>query len=233
MKTLIYIPKSKPYLWREQHYTDMPEQLHKSNMSLNEIGITKDDLLNGKVVASFEFDEWEEIPRTDYTRQIRDYTIGKQRTIINMRENYEYDECIGSCLTTKELKDYGKGNTLYAWHIKDLVVFDEVIELKELYKADMNDDFGSTLWYLWEIEQLEKEKTDIDGLFMKQLKEGLKEKILTTPPHPYQYVYYKGEKCLLISIRSEHAINILQGKKTLEIRKSVPRLVKEGNNNVD
>jgi hypothetical protein len=46
-----YCTKAKPYLWYEWRYADMPEQLRVSNRTLNDIGLCKENLLNGKVVA--------------------------------------------------------------------------------------------------------------------------------------------------------------------------------------
>ena len=51
----------------------------------------------------------------------------------NCNENYNHvyhnDECKGSCLTWKELQEYGKGKPLYGWHISDLVIYDKPKEL--------------------------------------------------------------------------------------------------------
>lgn len=46
-----YCTKAKPHLWYEHLYCDTPVMLYDSMKSLNDIGITQDDLLNGKVVA--------------------------------------------------------------------------------------------------------------------------------------------------------------------------------------
>ena len=54
----------------------------------------------------------------------------------NCNENYNHvyhnDECKGTCLTWKELQEYGKGKPLYGWHISDLKIYDKPILLKEL-----------------------------------------------------------------------------------------------------
>ena len=55
----------------------------------------------------------------------------------NCNEDYNHvyhnDECKGSCLTWKELQEYGKGKTLYAWHISNLKIYDKPKELREFY----------------------------------------------------------------------------------------------------
>lgn len=54
----------------------------------------------------------------------------------NCNEDYNHvyhnEECKGSCLTWKELQDYGKGKPLYGWHISDLKIYDKPILLEEL-----------------------------------------------------------------------------------------------------
>ncbi|HTO16733.1 MAG TPA: hypothetical protein VLZ83_13260, partial [Edaphocola sp.] len=37
-------------------------------------------------------------------------------------------------LTNKQIYEYGQGKTIYAWRIKDLEIFDEPMELFELWK---------------------------------------------------------------------------------------------------
>lgn len=55
----------------------------------------------------------------------------------NCNEDYNHvyhnDECKGSCLTWKELQEYGKGKPLYGWHISDLKIYDRPRELSEFY----------------------------------------------------------------------------------------------------
>lgn len=55
----------------------------------------------------------------------------------NCNEDYNHvyhnDECKGSCLTWKELQEYGKGKPLYGWHISDLKIYDKPKELSEFY----------------------------------------------------------------------------------------------------
>lgn len=40
------------------------------------------------------------------------------------------------CLKIQQINDYGKGKTLYAWHINKLEVFDKPKELSEFYKIN-------------------------------------------------------------------------------------------------
>lgn len=80
-------------------------------------------LLNGKVVAKFTLRKSYRI-NTIYYRS----NFGK----IQHSESGDTQElCDKACLTINELLDYRKGKPLYAWHIEDLVIFDEPMELSE------------------------------------------------------------------------------------------------------
>ena len=43
----------------------------------------------------------------------------------------KYTSPAGSCLTSEELLQYGKGKPLYGWHISDLEIYDKPRELGE------------------------------------------------------------------------------------------------------
>jgi predicted transcriptional regulator len=42
---------------------------------------------------------------------------------------YEFE----TCLTYRQVADYGKGKTIYGWHISDLKIYDKPKELSEFY----------------------------------------------------------------------------------------------------
>lgn len=76
---------------------------------------SKDNFLNGKVIGEFVCDEIIEI--------LPDNEIYGTYDISD-------DEVIASCLVNGDLWNYGKGKTLYGFHISDLVIYDEPKELK-------------------------------------------------------------------------------------------------------
>ena len=207
MKTLIYATKGKPYL-------------HQSRYNLNYyLGSIKPELrpqlLNGKVVASFDFDEWDLIkPAMNvFNEGFNDINIYKRGKdwVLPIEEN---DYLSRTCLSKKEIIEYSKGKPLYAWHIDNLQVFDEPIELNELY-------------FYNKLLQAKHESETIDDTILRLKKLGTIDKYrLRVVPQSYMYVYYKGEKCLLLSTKSQHCYNILQRKKTVEIHKSVPKEVR-------
>lgn len=45
------------------------------------------------------------------------------------------DDLPQMCLTKKEIEDYGKGKTLYGWHISDLKIYDKPRNLSEFGKV--------------------------------------------------------------------------------------------------
>ena len=49
-------------------------------------------------------------------------------------------DCNTTCLNPKDFIEYGKGKTLYGWHISDLVIYDKPKELSEFYKYTDYDD---------------------------------------------------------------------------------------------
>lgn len=71
---------------------------------------------NGKVIGEFVCDNIEIIKKTDY------------------HPNYYFTR-IGTCLEPSEMWEYGKGKPLYAWHISNLVIYDQPKELSEFRKS--------------------------------------------------------------------------------------------------
>ena len=50
--------------------------------------------------------------------------------------------------------------------------------------------------------------------------------IIEKAPQSYKYVYYKGKECLLLSVNPKYVEKILNGEKTVEIRKKLPKKLK-------
>ena len=76
----------------------------------------------GKVIGEFVCD------------RITDISVVVRNCNENYNEVYHNDECKGSCLTWKELQEYGKDKPLYGWHISDLKIYDKPRELSEFRK---------------------------------------------------------------------------------------------------
>ncbi len=89
----------------------------------------KNKILNGKVVARFWFDEFDSYYYNDYQGDYRLLSNYKDGVFRNATMNYDK-----LCLTESEINAYGNGKNLYAWHIKQLEIFDEPMELGQFYK---------------------------------------------------------------------------------------------------
>lgn len=75
------------------------------------------NFLNGKVIGSFICDRIDEIePDLEY------YSDGY---------DIDDDRLAETCLTREQLREYGKGVTLYGWHITEPKLFDKPKELSE------------------------------------------------------------------------------------------------------
>ena len=75
--------------------------------------------VNGKVIGEFICDK------------ITDISVVVKNCNEDYNHVYHNDECKGSCLTWKELQEYGKDKPLYGWHISDLKIYDKPRELNE------------------------------------------------------------------------------------------------------
>lgn len=122
--------KGKPYLYKGAH---KPMHDLNRNNALNYHWVLRNkkweiDLQNGKVIARFWFDEYEEVC-------ISSADVLKHPVI---QYNKFKDICAKVCLSEEEVKKYifGKDyrkdfNIGYAMHIKNLEIFDKPKELRE------------------------------------------------------------------------------------------------------
>lgn len=108
----VYITKSKPYIKWNSTYS-MNGIIQDEWIFSNE----KASSINGKVIFRFWFDEY----------ATYEYHGNKYGYYVN---NETLKEII---ITERDFYNYGKGKTLYAWHIKKLEVFDEPKSLSDFY----------------------------------------------------------------------------------------------------
>ena len=50
------------------------------------------------------------------------------------------DEIVDSCLSLEDLWEYGKGKTLYGWHISDLVIYDKPKSINDFKKYNRDPE---------------------------------------------------------------------------------------------
>lgn len=112
-KAYIYCCKAKPYLYKEANppfELFLDSELYKGNGY-------DDRLFSGKVIGEFICDKVERLE--EHIEQGGLYYILSD----TFNEQAQLDNW--------ELHDYGKGKTLYAWHISDLKIYDKPKELSE------------------------------------------------------------------------------------------------------
>lgn len=117
----------------------------------------------------------------------------------DLQESYRYTNEIarGSCLDYTDLRKYLETNDGYVIHIKNLHIFDKPKELSNyLTRAkEMNGLYGSS----WVCESIDKAPQNM----------------------MYAQDENQNEQYILISIRPEWLCKILNGEKTIEVRKKV------------
>lgn len=91
------------------------------------------------------------------------------------------------CLNQPELIHYGKGKTLYGWHISELKIYDKPKELSEFYirKFDNNDYCSGCIHHETPITEYPCNDCRRDAF---------ERKYLTRPPQSWQYVEDLGEE---------------------------------------
>ena len=126
----IEVRKSRPkietpfkcYIYRTTKKVDEIVEEYDSNFKLLRRKKTL-KMFSGKVIGEFVCD------------RITNISVVVRNCNENYNEVYHNDECKGSCLTWKELQEYGKDKPLYGWHISDLKIYDKPKELNEFVKA--------------------------------------------------------------------------------------------------
>ena len=229
MKCLIYCTQGKPYLYKS--YEDNGGLAENgtlrdwveygiSNSLINECNCHK---LNGKVVASFECDKVEEIDDC-FTMEHIDNEYPDTYELGDMQEEQLLKECY---LTKEEMNAYYKGvkEPLKAIHITNLEIFDKPKELGD----------GE-----FEIHRIVKCKNCVNYNSCKQMNSKCANGYcniengycdvyypLTKAPMNMCYCIYNGELCVIISIQPQWVEKILNGTKTIEVRKQILNKLKE------
>lgn len=194
-KILLYCTKAKPYLYRQDD--DCFELLNKLKNEDTSSYKKYYRLNNGKIVAECDF-EVEEL------RLDNDDPLGAYWYETKTLNKYEVLE--KSCLTDDELFDYlGEYNEGYAIHIKNLHIFDKPRELSNYCIKQCQFSKCSTCKY---------GKNNISCATI--------DTPITKAPQNMMYAYDNElNKYILISIQPQWLCKILNGEKTIEVRKKV------------
>ena len=160
-------------------------------------------LLNGKIVAECDF----EVDTIVMQKGADDKIYGNNGFmgygIISKNHSFSWYDENKTCLSKEELFKYLKGKNGYAIHIKNLNIFDEPKELSECMsiKTFENDFVRKTL----SPEMVSKAPQNM--MKVKMWVDGKE--------------FGMWKNYVLISIRPEWLVKILNGEKTIEVRKKV------------
>ena len=206
MKLLLYCTKAKPYLYKTEdttypaypigYHTDKDLKLKLSNT--NELAN-----LNGKIVAECDF-EVEELMCDNY-EDARDGYVGYFHALPNDDfEEGEKELQKKSCLDELQINGYLQEHKGYAIHIKNLHIFEKPRDLRDYY----------TNRIYTKIEDVYTDEIQIKGSeWVRPIKQA---------PQNMMYAFdYYGTPFVLISIKPEWLCKILNGEKTIEVRKKV------------
>lgn len=221
MKLLLYCTKAKPYLWDNKEFCEFiqkeegviePRYVLGNKVSKKEAikrNCCEAINLNGKIVAECDFEVEE---------------------IIEYLDNCYNTETLGgfalqsrSCLNAIELDNYLKNKGGYAIHIKNLHIFDGPKELSEYYtrikyKDRLNDYKGTDVIFPAVKTRENLYERVYDCVYCKKLEKASQnmQKIVVFNKETNEYEY-----AILISIQPEWLCKILNGEKTIEVRKKV------------
>lgn len=150
--------------------------------------------LNGKIVAECDFEVEE---HNETTNDWLCMSLREKIVFGNLCEEASIDEL--------ECYKYADGKPLYAIHIKNLHTFDNPLELKDIYTRECNWNKCSRCEYGKE----------------GKINCGTIDIPLSRAPQNMMWVWYKGERYVLISIQSKWLCKILNGEKIIEVRRKV------------
>ena len=207
MKLLLYCTKQKPYLFdhfKTKFFTNKKE-IYANSKALS---------LNGEIVAECDFEVDTIVMQKGADDKIRGNNGFMGYGIISKNHSFSWYDENKTCLLEEELFKYLEGfekpylipsnykcKNGYAIHIKNLNIFDKprLTQYYFIYQKDMK------MKYVLHI---------FKGKFVKLIEKA---------PQNMMYCYgiNTGEKYILISIRPEWLCKILNGEKTIEVRKKV------------
>jgi predicted transcriptional regulator len=130
----LYVAKAKPLLTYDKFDWDSGWVLYDNK---DEYYSDHAFSVNGKVVARFWFDEYDEYVDVS--------NCGMTSCGMECDNEFTYklydldDELEKLCLSYNEVYYYGRGKDLYAWHIKQLEIFDAPKELKDFVVCNKGD----------------------------------------------------------------------------------------------
>ena len=160
------------------------------------------------------------------------YLEGGKEYILASFNRKQYRNLNGKVVAEFELNEVEKYtyNDLTDHHFES-VIADLIKKSKVTFGSLLDYSKGKDLfaWHIGNLEIIEPLEISVFAKLRKSMKQENKYYIHKAP-QSYQYAYYKGEKVIILSVRPEWVVKILNGEKTIEVRKTAP---KEVTNDVD
>ena len=195
MKLLLYCTKAKPYLYKteETTYPAYPIGYHLNNTY--ELAN-----LNGKIVAECDF-------------EVEKIKVGEGGNKLITDSLTEHQLLMKSCLDFKDILKYTESidEFGYAIHIKNLHIFDKPKEL---------DDFTTRTPV--EYDSIICDSCTNFGFDCKKCRYSYDyQQVIKAPQNMMKVCEWDIEDKVLISIKPEWLCKILNGEKTIEVRRKV------------
>lgn len=228
VKVLLYCTKKQPYLVKDDFPLENEPIYFTHYKEPGSCGLP----LNGKIVAECEV-ETEEIDYYFHYEPPVDIGVGvlpefEEEGYVRRRfENYEGDFELfeKSCLSFDQLDKYLKKKVGYALHISNLKIFDKPFSIcefnlktidrsKETPQNPKDHSLSNTVMYV----KVKNNKSKARFKVLKPINKAPQNmcSVFKMDSRNYEKEYY-----ILISIRPEWLCKILNGDKTIEVRKKV------------
>lgn len=140
-KKTVEVRRTKPKLetpFKVYIYMTMgkcPKFVYNENLEKQSVYDREPNTANGRVIGEFVCDKIDVYPYDCHIGYPTPQYEGDD-SFCDCGEGYwiTYKEIEDSCLTQDELMDYGRGDTLFGWHISNLVIYEQPKELSEFVK---------------------------------------------------------------------------------------------------
>lgn len=116
--------------------------------------------LNGKVVARFWFDEYEEITLQPISKNSKVHVYQSEKLS-------NYDLMLKTCLQEHEMVNYLEAENGYIWHIKQLEIFDKPKELSD-YLVRKKDEYSKRNYYTYSEFSVERPPQSYQFVYVKE-----------------------------------------------------------------
>lgn len=149
----------RPYLFRSSHDNEFLKDCGADIYLISNLKPIR-NILNGKVVARFWFDEYEEITLQPISKNSKVHVYQSEK-ISN------YDLMLKTCLQEHEMVNYLEAENGYIWHIKQLEIFDKPKELSD-YLVRKKDEYSKRNYYTYSEFSVERPPQSYQFVYVKE-----------------------------------------------------------------